>query len=107
MALPANIFNIGEVNMFGLPVSFNPTSFIIAPIVYMIFGYVMTSVGICQVMYISVPWTMPLFFYGWLASGSIMGGIMQLAAVVISVLIDAPFVKIDEKQQAQQAGETE
>lgn len=110
MALPANIFNIGEVNMFGLPVVLNPTliiPFILAPIVTMIFGYFATSLGLCPIMYNNVPWTMPLFFYGWIASGNLMGGVMQLIAVAISVCIYAPFIKIYEKQQAKQAGEIE
>lgn len=103
MALPANLFNIGEVNMFGLPVVLNPTliiPFILAPIVAMTFGYVMTYLGICPIMVYNVPWTTPLFFYGWIASGSVMGGIMQLLSVILCVFVYAPFVKLYEKQQA-------
>ncbi len=110
MALPANLFNIGEVDMFGLPVVLNPTlmiPFIITPLVTTAFGYFVTSIGLCPIMYIDVPWTMPPFLHGWLASGNLMGGVWELAAIGISVLIYLPFVKIYEKQQAKQAGETE
>ena len=105
LALVPNLFNIGEVNMFGVPVVLNPLliiPFIIAPLVSMTFGYILTTIGFCPVMYIQVPWTMPPFLMGFLASGgNIMGGISQLLAVLLSVAIYFPFIKLYEKQQYQ------
>lgn len=91
--------------MFGVPVVLNPfliIPFILAPIVSIIFGYIMTYIGFCPVMYVTMPWTMPPFLMGFLAAGgSIMAGITQLLAIALSVVIYIPFVKMYEKNQNQ------
>ena len=62
--------------------------------------YALTAIGFCPIMYIQMPWTMPPFLYGLLASGgNIMGGVTQLLAILLSVVIYIPFVKMYEKQQ--------
>lgn len=105
VAIIPNLFNIGEINMFGVPVVLNPfliIPFILAPIVSIIFGYIMTYIGFCPVMYVTMPWTMPPFLMGFLAAGgSIMAGITQLLAIALSVVIYIPFVKMYEKNQNQ------
>lgn len=103
LTLVPNLFNINEICMFGIPIVLNPIliiPFILAPIVTMIFGYVTTAIGLCPVMYITLPWTMPPFLFGFLASGgNVMGGIIQLLAIMLAVLVYLPFVAIYEKQQ--------
>lgn len=104
LALFPNLFNIGEVNMFGMPVVLNPLliiPFILAPLAGIVFGYVLTVMGICPVMFIQVPWTMPPFLMGFLASGgNLMGGVIQLLGVLVGVAVYFPFVKMYERQQA-------
>lgn len=104
IALVSNLFNIGEVGMFGFPVVLNPVlivPFIVVSLVSVSLGYVLTAVGICPVMYINVPWTMPPFLYGMLgAGGNFMGGVCQLIVLAVATVIYLPFVKIYEKQQA-------
>lgn len=106
VAIIPNLFNIGEINMFDVPVVLNPfliIPFILAPIVSITFGYIMTYIGFCPVMYVTMPWTMPPFLMGFLAAGgSIMAGITQLLAIALSVLIYIPFVKMYEKNQLDQ-----
>ncbi|MDD3810170.1 MAG: PTS transporter subunit EIIC [Erysipelotrichaceae bacterium] len=105
LAIVPNMFNIGEVNMFGFPVVLNPLliiPFILAPIASVIFGYVVTAMGLCPVMFIQVPWTMPPFLMGFLASGgNFMGGLFQLLGIVVGMAVYLPFVKMYERQQAQ------
>ena len=105
VAIIPNLFNIGEINMFGVPVVLNPfliIPFILAPIVSITFGYIMTYIGFCPVMYVTMPWTMPPFLMGFLAAGgNIMAGITQLLAIALSVVIYIPFVKMYEKNQNQ------
>lgn len=105
LSIVPGLFNIGEVNMFGVPVVLNPIliiPFIIAPLVSVIFGYVVTMIGICPVLYIDLPWTMPPLLIAFLGSGgSIMAVVCQLLGIIISTIIYIPFVKIYEKQQAQ------
>lgn len=99
----ANLFNIMEVEAFGLPIVLNPiliVPFVLAPVVCIILGYVLTYLGICPVMYLNVPWTMPPFLYGLIASGgNFMGGVCQLLAVAAATIVYIPFVKMYEKQQ--------
>lgn len=109
LALVPELFNIGEVSMFGVPIVLNPTlviPFIIAPLVTVIFGYVLTMLHICPVMYVDLPWTMPPLIISFLGSGgNIMGPVCQLLGIILSALVYLPFVKIYEKQQAQLASE--
>lgn len=109
LALVPELFNIGEVSMFGVPIVLNPTlviPFIIAPLVTVIFGYVLTMLHICPIMYVDLPWTMPPLIITFLGSGgNIMGPVCQLLGIILSALVYLPFVKIYEKQQAQLASE--
>lgn len=104
LSFVANLFNIGEVETFGLPIVLNPIliiPFILAPICTLILGYVLTSIGFCPIMYLNVPWTMPPFLYGFIASGgNIMGGVSHLLAILLATIIYIPFIKMYEKQQA-------
>ena len=107
--LQKRVSNIGEVSMFGVPIVLNPTlviPFIIAPLVTVIFGYVLTMLHICPIMYVDLPWTMPPLIISFLGSGgNIMGPVCQLLGIILSALVYLPFVKIYEKQQAQLASE--
>ena len=104
LTLVPNFFNINEICMFGIPIVLNPMlmiPFILAPLATMVFGYVMTAIGICPVMYVTIPWTMPPFIFGFLASGGkIMGGVVQLLSIGVAVLVYLPFLILYEKQLA-------
>ena len=105
ISLVSNLFNIGEVSMFGYPIVLNPIliiPFILSSIVSVLTGYILTVLHICPIMYLNIPWTMPPFLYGFLASGGkLMGGVSQLIAIAVATVIYFPFVKLYEKQQAQ------
>lgn len=105
LAFVPELFNIGEVSMFGVPIVLNPTlviPFIIAPLVTVIFGYVLTMLHICPILYVDLPWTMPPLLISFLGSGgNIMAVICQFLGIVLSTLIYLPFVKIYEQQQNQ------
>lgn len=112
IALVPNLFNIGEINVFGIPVVLNPIlliPFIAAPMATILFGYIMTAIHICPVMYVQVPWTMHPVLHGFLATGgSVMGGLCELVGIVIATLIYLPFVVLYERQQtAADKSETE
>lgn len=102
IAAPAGIFNVNEPVIFGLPIVMNPMiliPWILAPIVVVIFTYFMMATGIVPLTTgISVPWTMPLFFGGMLATNSIMGGILQVVNFFIVFFIWVPFLKIIDIQ---------
>ena len=102
IAAPAGIFNVNEPVIFGLPIVMNPMIFIpwlLAPVVVVIFTYFMMATGIVPLTTgISVPWTMPIFFGGMLATNSIMGGILQIINFFIVFFIWVPFLKIMDIQ---------
>ncbi len=102
MAGPAAIFNVNEPIIFGLPIVMNPMIFIpwmLAPVVVVIFTYTMMAIGIAPIPTgITVPWTVPIFFSGSLATNSIMGGILQIINFFIVFIIWLPFIKILDKQ---------
>ena len=103
LAIIPNMFNIMEVNMFGLPMVLNPillVPFIIAPIVCTIVAYLLTVIGIMPVIYLNLPWTMPPFLYAFLgAGGNFMAGLIHLGLIALAVVIYAPFVMAYERQQ--------
>lgn len=103
LALGAGIFNVNEPVIFGLPIVMNATiliPWIVAPIVVTAINYTVMVLGIVPAPTgVSVPWTVPLFFSGMMATNSIMGGLLQLVDVVIVGLIWYPFLRVLDKQE--------
>ena len=58
----------------------------------MVIGLVPAPTGV------SVPWTVPVFFSGMMATNSVMGGILQLIDVLIVGLIWYPFLLVLDRQ---------
>lgn len=99
-AVPA-IFNINEPLVFGLPIVFNPLMLIpvtIAPMVSVIIAYVAMQIGFMPLFTgVMAPWATPALFSGFLVGGW-QGIIVQLIAIVVSVVIYYPFVKALDHQ---------
>lgn len=102
LALGAGIFNVNEPVIFGLPIVMNATiliPWILAPIVVTAFNYTVMALGIVpHPTGVSVPWTVPIFFSGMLATNSILGGILQLVDMIIVGFIWYPFLRVLDKQ---------
>lgn len=98
IAAPAGIFNVNEPVIFGLPIVMNPmilVPWLLSPVIVVTFTYFAMATGLVPLTTgISVPWTMPLFFGGMLATNSIMGGILQIINFFIVFIIWVPFLKI-------------
>lgn len=99
---PAGVFNVNEPMIFGLPIVMNPLiliPWIISPIVVVAFSYIVMRLGIVPPPTgVAVPWTVPIFFSGVLATNSILGGVLQLVNLGIVSAIWFPFVKLLDKQ---------
>lgn len=99
---PAGVFNVNEPMIFGLPIVMNPLiliPWIVSPIVVVAFSYFVMKLGIVPPPTgVAVPWTVPIFFSGVLATNSILGGILQLVNLGIVSAIWFPFVKLLDKQ---------
>ncbi|WP_300390115.1 MULTISPECIES: PTS cellobiose transporter subunit IIC [unclassified Fusobacterium] len=102
LAGPSAIFNVNEPITFGLPIVMNPLVFVpwlLAPIVVVIFTYIMMAVGLAPIPTgVIVPWTVPVFFSGVLATNSVMGGVLQIVNCFIVFIIWLPFLKVLDRK---------
>ncbi len=105
------LFNIGEPALFGIPLMLNVTFFI--PFVFTcaisaILAYLAFLSGIVPIPtgLVQLPWTTPPVISGYLVTGSIMGGALQLALIAVATIIWIPFIKVEDKKLIkEEAGE--
>ena len=99
-AVPA-CFNINEPLVFGLPIVFNPLMLIpvtLAPMVSVVIAYVAMSIGFMPLFTgVMAPWSTPPIISGFLVAGW-QGAVVQIIAIVASVVIYYPFVKALDNQ---------
>ena len=109
LSLVPGLFNINETVTFGIPMVLNPIlgiPFVVAPLITIIIGYVLTVIGFCPVACLTVPWTTPPIVFGFLATGAnVMGAVTQAILIVVSTVIYTPFLISYEKYQNKQAAE--
>ncbi len=105
-ALIPAIFNINEPVIFGLPIVLNPVliiPFVLAPSVIVTINYILFATGILPPVILQPPFTVPIFFGGFIATGgSIMAGLVQIIDAVIAALIYWPFFRKYESQLVEQ-----
>lgn len=103
LALGAGVFNVNEPVIFGMPIVMNATiliPWILAPIVVTALNYTVMAIGIVPPPTgVSVPWTVPVFFSGMIATNSVLGGLLQLVDMVIVGILWYPFLRILDKQE--------
>lgn len=95
MAALPGIFNIGELLVFGYPVIYNPLMalpFILSPMLCFTNAFIMTRIGFLPAVTTTVDWTTPALMSGYLATGSLMGIVVQIFNILISTACYAPFV---------------
>ncbi|MCC8083205.1 MAG: EAL domain-containing protein [Clostridium sp.] len=99
LSLPAVIFNINELVLFGFPIIFSPDMilpFILTPMVLSVISGLVMSLHLVPVASRSVEWTVPVLFSGYMATGSVRGSLLQLFNLVVGTLIYVPFVRHSE-----------
>lgn len=98
LSLPAGIFGINEPIIFGLPIVLNPIMvipFILAPVLNTVIATVATIIGFIPITSgVQLPWTMPIFFSGYLISGSFNAVILQAILLVVDMALYYPFLKL-------------
>lgn len=103
LALGAGIFNVNEPVIFGLPIVLNATiliPWVIAPIIVTAFNYFVMAIGIVPAPAgVSVPWTVPIFFSGIIATNSLAGGLLQIVDFILVGFIWYPFLRMLDKQE--------
>lgn len=107
-SVPA-LFNINETVTFGIPLVLNPIlgiPFILAPLATIMTGYILTVIGFCPKAVINTPWTTPPIIHGFLTTGAnVMGAASQAIALVVSIVVYAPFLIAYERFQNKEAAE--
>lgn len=100
IALPTVLFNTNELLNFGIPIMLNPVlgiPFVCVPVLAVTLSYGATMLGIVPHVTREITWTMPIFFSGYIATGSAAGSIMQLVIVILGVAVYAPFLRMYEE----------
>lgn len=102
-------FNVFEPVVFGMPIVMNPVYFIpwlLTPIILVCSAYFSMALGIVPLTTgVTVPWTTPVLISGFLATGSIMGTLLQLVQIALLVILWAPFVIAAAKAKDSNIGE--
>ncbi len=101
LTLVPGLFNINEPTMFGVPVVLNIMlliPFVLAPMVNCIISYMAMAAGLVPFISVQPGWTTPPIFSGFLATGSIMGAVLQIILILIDILVYLPFVMNIEKR---------
>lgn len=92
----SGIFNINEGIVFGLPLVGNKdytVPFVIAPIVSVLSGYMLTVFGIIEPMKYSVPWITPPIIKSFIASGGDYKAVLaELFSFVLGFAVYSIFV---------------
>lgn len=111
LGIGPGIFNVNEPIIFGLPVVMNPliiVPWIIAPMVVTFVTYLAMSSGLVPPPTgVAVPWTVPIFINGIMATNSLAGGILQLVNFAIVLIIWFPFLKFIDRMNLQKEREEE
>lgn len=98
-ALFPALFNINEIVNFGIPIVLNPIlgiPFLLVPLEALIISYSAIAIGICPPVVNEIAWSTPIFFSGYLTTGSLRGTLLQLFIVVIGTATYLPFLRINE-----------
>lgn len=107
-ALPL-AFNINELLMFGIPVVLNPIlliPFILTPLALTLVSAGAMAFGLVPLAAHPVTWTAPLFWSGYVATGSLAGSLLQLVNLAVGVAIYIPFVKWSQRRYLQSVEES-
>lgn len=102
MSLPAVLFNVNELLLFGFPIIFSADMiipFILTPMVFSITSSLAMYLNLVPVASQSVEWTVPVLVSGYLSTGSVYGSLLQLFNLAVGTLIYIPFVKKSEAIQ--------
>lgn len=109
LGLGPGLFNVNEPIIFGLPIVMNPiiiVPWILAPLIVTAVTYFAMATGIVpHPTGVTVPWTVPIFISGYLATNSLMGSLMQLVNFLIVFVIWFPFLKALDKSNIMKENE--
>lgn len=94
---PTLLLAINEPFLFALPIVLNPlllVPYLLAPMLNVYVGYLAIHWGIVPLFRYTVESSAPVFLQGWLATGDVMGAVLQLVWLSLDIVIYTPFVII-------------
>ncbi|VBB06988.1 phosphotransferase system eiic [Lucifera butyrica] len=107
-AIWPGLFNINEPITFGMPIVMNPVMIIpwvLAPLTVAVITYVTMAAGLVGKPYALLPWTTPVFFSGFLATGDWKAVLLQLVNFIVAGAIYYPFLRVwDKAKLAEEKG---
>lgn len=102
LSIVPGFFGINEPIIFGLPIVLNPiliVPFVGVPVINLVLSTIATNMGIIPYTTgVSLPWTTPIGFSGYLSTGSVMAGVWQIGLLLLGCIIYYPFIKMLDKQ---------
>lgn len=102
LSIVPGFFGINEPIIFGLPIVLNPIiiiPFILTPTINLLLSTFVTKIGLLPYTTgVSLPWTTPIGFSGYLSTGSIFAAVWQLLLLILGCLIYYPFIKTLDNQ---------
>lgn len=102
LSIIPGIFGINEPIIFGLPIVLNPViiiPFILTPTINLLLSTFVTKIGwLPYTTGVSLPWTTPIGFSGYLSTGSFFAVVWQFALLILGCLIYYPFIKTLDNQ---------
>lgn len=111
LSLVPGCFGINEPVIFGLPIVLNPLMFIpwiVVPVVNAVIAYIVTSLGWVVPLVVLNSGNEPIFLSTWvLGAFHISPVILTFVLVVLDVLMYAPFVVLNQRQERLSAGSIE
>lgn len=100
-ALPANLFNINEPQVFGIPTVMNLLTFIPSFICLFLdlpIAYFATKFNLMNKTVLSLPWTMPAPLYAIISTLDWRAGLVWLIEFFLDLAIMIPFMKMYDNQ---------
>ena len=102
------IFNLNEILTFGIPILLNPLliiPFVLTPVMCYSISFLATYIGLVPHVTADIPWSTPILFSGYMATGSIAGSILQVVMIVLGIGIYLPFLRLNYNTQNKYAME--
>lgn len=111
LAILPGVFGINEPVIFGLPIVLNPILIIpfnLVPFINLLLSTLVTKMGIIPYTNgVSLPWTTPIGFSGYLSTGSLVAAVYQFALLALGCLIYYPFIKTLDRQYLKEEQDAE
>ena len=96
-SLPSLLLSINEPFLFALPIVLNPLfliPYVLAPMVNVLIGYLAIAGHIVPIFRHAIGSSAPVLLDGIIATGDVMGAVLQLVWLSVDIIIYTPFVII-------------